>query len=99
MTERFYGTLPCFILYPTHIIGKSDDFVHIPSGQYESLLMRVYSAIESSESQEGHREIVVMAPNMVCTKTKLCRLSKNTQQQSAACFLTFSNSALTVLSG
>ena len=62
------------------------------STQHESVLMRVYSAVESSESQGGHGELVVMAPNMVCTETKLCRLSKNTQQQATACFLPFSNS-------
>ena len=44
---------PVFILYPTHIIGTSEDFVHMPSGKYESFLMRVYSAVESSESQGG----------------------------------------------
>ena len=81
MTERkrgFTTHLPDFILHPTHIIGTSEEFVHIPSGQHESVLMRVESAIESSESLGGHGELMVMAPKMVCTKTKLCRLSKNT---------------------
>ena len=69
------------------------EIVHIPSVQHESVLMRVYLAFESSECQGGYGDQVVMAPNMVCTKTKLCRQSKNTQQQSAACFLPFSDSA------
>ena len=89
----FITHFPVFILYPTHIIGISEEFVHISSCQHNYVLMRVDAVFESSESQGQHGELVVMAPNMVCTKTKLCRPSKNTQQQSAACFLPFSNSA------
>ena len=96
MTEGKRGFIthfPGFILYPTHIIGKSEEFAHIPSGQHESVLIRVYSAFESIESQGGKGKLVVMASNMVCTKLKLYRLTKNTQQESTACFLPFLNSA------
>ena len=63
MTEGkrgFTTRFPVFILHATHIIGTSEKFVHILSGQHESVLMRVYSAIKSSESKGGHGEPVVI---------------------------------------